>query len=57
MQCETSSVRWADYTAHTDNIKIHTKFWSKYLKEKDHLGDQGTIGKDNIKMHLKGNIA
>jgi len=32
---------------------MHTKFWSKNLKESDHSEDLGTDWEDNIRMDLK----
>jgi hypothetical protein len=33
-----------------ERYKIHTKFWSENLKERDHVEDPGVGWEDNIRM-------
>ena len=44
-------MRWAGYVARVGREDVHTGFWWGYLRERDHLEDQG-LDRGNIKMDL-----
>jgi len=45
-------VRWVGHAVHTGDTKKHTKFWSGYLKERDHSEDLDTDGRKILEWIL-----
>ena len=44
-------IKWVGRAACMARGTIHTGFWWRHLREKDHLEDQGYRWKNNIKMY------
>lgn len=47
---KSKKMRWLGHVARMEEIKMHTKFWSKHRKGRDHFEDLGIDGR----MILRG---
>jgi hypothetical protein len=49
---KSGRMRWAGHVVCMGRGEASTGFWWGNLKEKDHLGDPGIVGRNDIKMDI-----